>query len=112
MSTAKTARQAFADAVRLSKALSALRDLYGVLPTMTVTPDAVLVTMPWTVGRGDMREALAGDIAELLGTELSVDGSADEDDSWIGLTADGTTEGVAVHVVLTFPPAIAEQSHS
>lgn len=108
MTTAKTARLAFTRAARLTESLAALRDLYGVHPQLTVTPDAVLVAIPWTVGRQDMREALAGDIALLLGTELAVTGSTDEDDQWIGLAANGEFNGAAVRVVLTFPPAIAE----
>lgn len=105
MATAKTARLAFTRAARLTESLAALRDLYGVYPQMTVTPDAVLVAIPWTDGRSDMREALAGDIALLLGTELAAVGSTDTDDEWIGLAADGDFAGAAVHVVLTFPPA-------
>lgn len=110
MTTAKTARLAFTRAARLTESLAALRDLYGVHPQLTVTPDAVLVAIPWTVGRQDMQEALAGDIALLLGTELAVTGGIEEGDEWIGLTADGEFGGASVHVVLTFPPAPAEQS--
>jgi hypothetical protein len=108
VTTAKTARLAFSRATRLTESLAALRDLYGVHPQMTITPDGVLVAIPWTVGRQDMREALAGDIALLLGTELAVTGSTDEDDDWIGLVADGEMNGTRVHVELTFPPAPAE----
>ncbi|GLP71068.1 hypothetical protein TUSST3_76880 [Streptomyces sp. TUS-ST3] len=109
MTTMKTARLAFTRAARLSQSLAALRDLYGVQPQLTITPDVVLVVIPWTVGRADFREALAGDIALLLGTELAVTGSTDEDDPWIGLVADGEMDGVRVHVELVFPPAPAEQ---
>ncbi|MCX4576555.1 hypothetical protein OHB41_25950 [Streptomyces sp. NBC_01571] len=109
MTTAKTARLAFTRAARLTESLAALRDLYGVYPQLTVTPDAVLVAIPWTDGRGDMREAFAGDIALLLGTELTVTGGACEDDQWIGLAADGEFGGARVHVVLTFPPAPVEE---
>lgn len=108
MTTAKTARLAFTRAARLTESLSALRDLYGVYPQMTVTPDAVLVAIPWTVGRADLRSALAGDIALLLGTELAVAGSTCEDDEWIGMAANGEFNGAAVRVVLSFPPAPAE----
>lgn len=110
MTTMKTAKRAFTRAAKLSQSLSALRDLYGVHPQLTVTPDAVLVAIPWTVGRADFRAALAGDIALLLGTELIVEGSADEDDPWIGMVADGEMDGVRVHVELIFPPAPVEQS--
>lgn len=110
MTTAKTARLAFTRAAKLSQSLDALRDLYGVYPQLTVTPDAVLVAIPWTVGRADFRAALAGDIALLLGTELAVTGSTDEDDEWIGMEAAGEFGGAAVRVVLTFPPAPAEQN--
>lgn len=105
MTTSKTARLAFTRASRLTQSLSALRDLYGVYPQMTITPDAVLVAIPWTDGRSDMREALAGDIALLLGTELAVTGSTAEDDEWIGLAANGEFGGAPVRVVLSFPPA-------
>ncbi|MFF9861126.1 hypothetical protein [Streptomyces tendae] len=108
--TAKTARLAFTRAARLTESLAALRDLYGVHPQMTITPDGVLVAIPWHLGRSDMREALAGDIALLLGAELAVTGSTDEDDEWIGMTANGEFAGAAVHVVLTFPPAPAERA--
>ncbi|MFF7884314.1 hypothetical protein ACH40F_29155 [Streptomyces sp. NPDC020794] len=111
MATTKTARRAFTRAAILSHALAAVRDLYGVHPQLTVTPDAVLVAIPWTVGRSDMRQALAGDIALLLGTELSVEGSTDEDDPDLSLVADGEIDGVPVHMVLVFPPALTEPNH-
>ncbi|MFJ8349730.1 hypothetical protein ACIQ9J_25880 [Streptomyces sp. NPDC094153] len=108
MTTAETAREAFTQAAHLTRALAAVRDLYGVHPQLTVTPDVVLVAIPWTVGRQDMREALAGDIAELLGTELAIEGSTDEDDPDFSFVARGKHDEVHVHLVLTFPPALTE----
>ncbi|WP_327268782.1 hypothetical protein OG233_13990 [Streptomyces sp. NBC_01218] len=108
MSTAKTARRAFTCAAKLTTALAAVRDLYAVLPTMTVTPDAVLVAIPWHVGRDNMRAALAGDIAELLGTELAMHASEDEDGMYLDLVASGELDGVPVRVILTCPPSPVE----
>ncbi|MFD5227418.1 hypothetical protein ACFWJ5_02525 [Streptomyces qaidamensis] len=105
MTTAQTAHEAFTSATELSRRLAALRDLYGVLPQLTVTPTGVLVAIPWSVGRQNMREALAGDIAELLGTELTVHGSTDPEDPYIELRALGVLDGVTVQVHLCFPPA-------
>ncbi|MEV4043148.1 hypothetical protein [Streptomyces sp. NPDC049744] len=110
MTTAKTAQLAFKRAVRLVESLAALRDLYGVRPLLTVTPDGICAAIPWPAGRQDMREALAGDIALLLGTELAVEGSSDPEDPYLDLVASGQMDGVPVSVVLTFPPAPAEQS--
>ncbi|MFI7234467.1 hypothetical protein [Streptomyces cyaneofuscatus] len=112
MSTAKTARRAFTCATRLTTALAALRDLYAVLPTMTVTPDAVLVAIPWHIGHSNMRAALAGDIADLLGTELAMHPDLDEDGIVLDLVASGELDGVPVHVVLTCPPAPLEPAAS
>ncbi|MFD7709510.1 hypothetical protein [Streptomyces sp. NPDC059786] len=112
MTTAKTARLAFTRAARLVESLAALRDLYGVFPQMTVTPDAVLVAIPWDVGRADFRAALAGDIALLLGTELVMQGSSDPDDPYIDLVALGEFDGAKVQVVLSFPPAPTEPTRN
>lgn len=100
-------RDAFSTATQLSKHLAALRDLYGVLPQLVVVPDGLVINIPWTVGRSDMREALAGDIAAILGTELSVEGSTDPEDPYIELCAIGVVDGVTVQVGLSFPPAPA-----
>lgn len=108
MITASTVREAFASATELSKRLTAVRDLYGVLPQLVVVPGGIVISIPWTVGRQDMREALAGDIAEILGTELTVEGSTDPDDPYIELCATGVVDGVNVQVGLVFPPAPAE----
>ncbi|MET9083750.1 hypothetical protein ABZX77_17955 [Streptomyces sp. NPDC004237] len=108
MTTMKTARAAFTQAARLTTALAALRDLYDVLPTFTVTSSAVLVHIPWNYGRADFRAALAGDIALLLGTELTVDGDLDPDDPAFFQRAIGTLDGVTVQVVLSYPPAVIE----
>jgi hypothetical protein len=107
VTTAQTAAEAFTTATQLTRQLAAIQDLYGVFPTLTVTPAAVLVAIPWTVGHGDMREALAGDIAELLGTELTVEGSSDPEDPYLDMQATGHLDGVMVRVCLSYPPAPA-----
>lgn len=105
MTSARTLRDAFGTAIELGKRLSAVQDLYGVLPQLIIVPNGVVVSIPWTVGRSSMREALAGDIAEILGTELSVEGSTDPEDPYIELCATGVLDGIRVQVGLLFPPA-------
>lgn len=103
--TAVTAWKAITAAERLRRALADLGQLYGAHVDALVGPDRISLSITSSTGRGDLREALAGDLCEITGADLHPHVGAD---LWITLTGRGEHCGTPVGVVLLVPPGPTE----